>query len=176
MAKIGCKHLNFCPVGADAGVNVGPLVEANLAINLASGEIYGDDIIQESASEFASGTLTCAVTDMAPEVASTLYGSTLTENELVDNAGDTAPYGALGYYKTMLVGGVRTFEAVVYPKVKAALGNDDSTTKGSSIDFGSTPVTFTILTDATGNWRKRERFAVESEAITYVNTATSVTE
>ena len=61
MAAFGAKYIKFAPIKTepatgmptyDAPVTLGDLVKAELTINLASGEIYGDDRLVEKLEEF----------------------------------------------------------------------------------------------------------------------------
>lgn len=180
MAKIGCKHLIFRPneEGATA-VKVGALISADLTINTADASLYGDDVRQEYTSEFISASLAVNTTDVTPAIEAELLGSNLSSstNELVDNAGDNAPEGKLGYYRTLMVNGVKKYEGVYFDRVKASIPSESDATKGESISFGSYDITFAISADATsGNWRHRERFDSESACKTWLDTALGYTE
>lgn len=78
MAEFGAKLPCFQPEGRATGVVLGKLVTANLAVTLASGEIYADDAVAESLSEFAEGALAMETDDMTDAVADTVYGATVT--------------------------------------------------------------------------------------------------
>ena len=170
MAKFGAKYPVFLPDGEDEGVVLGKLVSANLTVNLASGELYADDVLAEQASEFASGSLAMETDDMTDAVAATVYGATVSDGAVLYKSTDTAPYGALAYYKVLMRGGVKSWQGYYYPKAKAALGNDNAQTKGSSITFQTTSTTFTIMPDDdTGEWRETESFDSEAAAISWCN-------
>lgn len=175
MAEFGAKYPCFKPSGETAGVVIGKLVSANLTVNLASGELYADDSLAEQLSEFASGSVAMETDNMADSVASTIYGATAENGEVTYNKEDTPPEGVLGYYKALMVGGVKKYRAVVYPRAKAAIGNDNAQTRGSSITFQTAQTTFTILDDSNGDWRKTKDCDTEAAAITYVKNACGIT-
>ena len=184
MASFGAKYIKFAPVKSeesgklptyDAAVEIGALVKADLTVNLASGEIYANNMLDERMEEFISGTLAVEVSDMTDEVESTIFGSTLKEKELIDNTADEIPYGGLGYYKSLTRGGKKLFKAYFYPKVKAIQGNDSAVTKGSSITLSGSPLTFTVFEPDTGDWRYRETFESENEAVAYIDEKLSAT-
>jgi uncharacterized glyoxalase superfamily protein PhnB len=135
MAYFGAKYPCFLPDGEMDGVVLGKLVGANLTVNLASGEIYADDSLSEQTSEFVSGALTLETDDMTDDVASAVFGAAAENGTVVYRAADTAPFGALCYYKTVMRDGIKLRKAYCYPRVKAALGSDNAQTKGSSISI-----------------------------------------
>ena len=114
---------------------------ANLTVNLANGELFADDSMAEQVSEFASGTLAMETDDMLDSVAAVVYGATAEAEggELKYNAADTPPLGGLAYYKRLKRSGKTCFKGYYYPKVRAALGNDNAQTKGSSCLLYTSP-------------------------------------
>ena len=180
MAQFGAKYPCFAPFKGvepadklpayEAKVVIGRLVAANLTVNLASGELYADDALTEQLSEFASGSIAMETDDMLDDVAATVYGATATEGKVTYNKGDVAPYGGLAYYKTLMRDGKKYFKGCFYPKVRAALGNDNAQTRGNSITFGTTSTAFTVLAANTGDWRITETFESEAEAKAWVDT------
>lgn len=169
MAEFGAKHPCFKPEGAGAElVVIGKLVAANLTVTLASGELYADDELAEQVSEFASGSIAMETDDMTDENASVVYGCKVVEKILVDNVGDTAPTGRLGYYKVLMRNKKKFYKGFFYPRVKAALGNDNAQTRGSNITFQTTSTTFTVFADENGDWRKRQTFDKESEVLAWI--------
>lgn len=177
MAKIGCKRLLYCDNASGAtAIKLGALVSADLSINTAEASLYGDDIRQEYVNEFINATLTCTSTDITPEIESKILGSTLSSSELVDNASDSAPEGKVGYYRSVMVNGVKYFEGVWFDRAKASITSDSDNTKGESVSFGTYTITFAISADPTsGNWRHRERFDTEAACKTWLDTAIGYT-
>ena len=168
MAEFGAMHPCFKPKNAEHGIVIGKLVSANLTVNLASGEQYADDGLAEQLSEFSSGSVAMETHDLADEIASTLYGAQVTNGEVVYNKGDEAPEGILGYVKDLMRSGVRLYRTYIYPRAKAALGNDNAQTRGNSINFQNAQTTFTIFDDDAGDWRKTKGFDSKAAAIAYV--------
>lgn len=136
MAGFGGEHPRFAKfAGAetsaaapayDAPVSLGPFVSGNLAVTNASGELYGDNILQEKVDRFASGAIPLEVTDCPKASIAAVYGATynLVNNAVEYGADDEAPYGGLSYIRNLLRGGVEVFEAVFFPKVQAILESD----------------------------------------------------
>lgn len=185
MAAFGAKYIKFAPFKSepetgmptyDAAVQLGELVKAELAVSLASGEIYGDDRLVEKVEEFSSGSIAVEVTDMTDDVEATVFGSTYAEADgIVDKTSDTIPYGGVGYCKTLMRGGQKKYKAYFYPKCKAAMGTDSANTKNSSITLSSTPLTFTVFEPNDGDWRYRKTFATEAEAKAWIDSQFSGT-
>lgn len=175
MADFGANYPCFKGDGKTKGVVIGKLVSANLAVNLASGELYADDSLAEQLSEFSSGSIAMETDDMADAVAAEIYGCTVNEKEVTYNVGDTAPRGSLAYYKACMKEGKKSYKAVYYPCVRASLGNDNAATKGSSITFQSTSATFTVFADDNGDWRITETFDTAAEAKTWIDTKCGIT-
>lgn len=180
MAQFGAKYIKFNPIKEqpedqlpvyrdEAPVRVGRLCKADLTVNSASGELYADDELAESLSEFASGTLAVETDDMLDEVASVVYGCEVVDKTVHYKAGDQPPEGGLGYVKGLMRNHVRSFKSVFYPRTAAALGNDSAQTRGNSITFGTTNTTFTIFACNSGDWRITEEFATEKEAKAWVD-------
>lgn len=178
MASFGAKYINFAAITSEKAdalpvygtkVEIGKLVKADLTVNIATGELYANNMLAEKADEFASGSLAVEVDDMTKEVEAEIYGASYSEGEVVDNSADTVPYGGLAFYKTLQRNGVKVFEACYYPKVKAVLSTDTAATKGSAITFATKPITFTVYEPKTGDWRYRKEFDTEAEAIAYVD-------
>ena len=185
MAKIGVKYPCFAPIATEpsgalptygTGMNIGEAVSANLTINMASGELYADDNLQEQFSEFSSGSIALETTDMTDAQIVHVYNASLDGGKLKYNKGDTPPLGCLAYYKTSMTNGVKKYIGYFYPKVRASLGNDSAQTKGNSITFQTTTSALTIFACNSGDWRITEQFDTEAAAKAWVETMTSAGE
>lgn len=183
MAAFGAQYPVFAPFAADETdtamptydatkkVTIGELVSANLTLTMANGDIWGDDKQIEEVNEFASGALPMETVDMTDDVATVVYGSTVVDQTIEDKTTDEAPYGGLGYFKSLMRKSKKYYQAFFYPKVKAALGNDNAQTKGSSITFQTTTTNFTIAAPLydEGAWRRRQTFDTIAEAKTWID-------
>lgn len=154
MAGFGANYPCFKANGKEKGVVLGKLIAADLTVNLASGDVYADDALAEQLSEFASGSISMETDDMLDSAAEEVYGCKVSEKEVTYNKDDTAPMGALAYYKRIMRDGVKQYKGYYYPSVRAALGNDSAKTRGSNITFTTTSTTFTVFPDGNGDWRK----------------------
>ena len=187
MAGFGAKNPCFAPFAADettaaiptysGGVVIGELVAANLTVTLAAGEVWGDNKKIESISEFASGAIPLETVDMVDEVAEVVYGLTVTDGEAHYKPGDEPPYGGLCYIKDIQIGGKKLSKAYFYPKVQAAVGNDNAQTKSASITFQTTTTNFSIMAPLydEGAWLITKTFETFEEANTWIKTKLSMT-
>ena len=181
MAAFGARYINFAPIDKEeAGklptyksggkISLGKLVAANLTVNFATGEMYADDMLAENINEFASGSIAVEVDELEDEKAAVIYGAEVNKNgEKVDNTKDSAPFGGLAYCKTLSKNNEKFYRGYFYPKVRAALGNDNAATKSGSITYASTPINFTVYEPETGEWRYTKRFGTMEEAKAWVN-------
>ena len=178
MASFGAKQPYFAkikeepdaalPVYEGEPVKIGQLVKADLSLTMASGKLYADDELAESAEEFISGSIAMETDDILDEVASAVYGAEVKEKRVVYNTGDNPPPGGLTYYKKLMRRGKIVYKGYFYPRVKAALGNDTAQTKTDSITFGTNSTTFTVFACENGDWRLTEELATEAEAVAWV--------
>ena len=154
MASFGAKNPYFAPIESEPEgtlpvykgepVKIGRLVKADLTLTMASGKLYADDELAESAEEFVSGSIAMETDDILDTVASVIYGATVKEKTVVYNTSDNPPPGGLAYYKKLMRHGKLVFKGLFFPRVKAALGNDAAQTKADSITFGTSTTNFTV--------------------------------
>ena len=183
MAVFGAKYPCFAPIETrpenglptyGTGAPLGKLVSANLTVNLASGELWADDALDEQESEFASGSIALETNDLEDSKASMIYGAKVVNQEVHYNKGDNAPRGGLAYYKTIKRKGVKFYKAYFYPEVQAALGNDNATTRGSSITFTTTSTTFTVFAPEDGDMRITREFDDEQAARAWIQSKLNI--
>lgn len=178
MASFGAKNPYFAPIESEPEgtlpvykgepVKIGRLVKADLTLTMASGKLYADDELAESAEEFVSGSIAMETDDVLDEVASVIYGAAVKEKTVVYNTSDNPPPGGLTYYKKLMRRGKLVFKGFFYPRVKAALGNDTAQTKADSITFGTSTTNFTVSNANNGDWRFTEEFETEDAALAWV--------
>ena len=184
MAGFGAKYPCWAPMTAETdsalptygtGKVLGKLVNANLSITNAEGEIWGDDERAEYLSEFASGTLDVGVTSLTDDDLAAIYGATVADGEVTFSKDDTIPYGCVAYYKVLMRGGVKFYKGYWYPKCKAVLTEDTAETKGSSINFTAENIQFAVDNPLYGGWRVVETFTTEAAAKTWVKSKVGIT-
>lgn len=168
MAKIGAKYPAFKPNNAVSGIILGRLNAANVTLNSASGEIWGDDIRAEYLSEFSDGSIAMETTNLSDENATVVFGHASFNGRVKCNSGDLAPEGRFAYYRVLMVNGVKYYKAFGYYRVRAVLGNENDQTKSNNITFTTDSVTFQIMTLDNGDWREYETYESEPDAIAFV--------
>ena len=178
MASFGAKNPYFAPIESEPEgalpvykgepVKIGRLVKADLTLTMASGKLYADDELAESAEEFVSGSIAMETDDILDTVASVIYGATVKEKTVVYNTSDNPPPGGLAYYKKLMRHGKLVFKGLFFPRVKAALGNDAAQTKADSITFGTSTTNFTVSNANNGDWRFTEEFETEDATLAWV--------
>lgn len=185
MAKLGLKYLAWAKIKEEpenaeptyeGGKEIGKIVSMNVAVSNSEGKLYANDQLAEYASEFAEGDLTAETDNISLENQAEMLGAEMGEDgEYRGSSDDTAPYGGIGGYQVLMIKGQRKFRARVYPKVKAVQPDEDDTTKGESVSFGTQPIKMKISTTNKGTWVFRKEFDKEEEAKSYVNTKLGIT-
>ncbi len=178
MASMGLKYLAWAkmatePAAAvptyDAGVVLGKAVSTGLTVTNAEGELYADDLLAEYVSEFSSAALTAEADNVTLENQAKLYGAAYADGEIKFSSEDTAPYGGIGGYQVIMVGGVKKFRAWFFPKGRASIPDWAGATKGSSISFGTQPIRIKVMAPNYGPWYYVKEFDSESAAKAYID-------
>lgn len=178
MASFGAKRPIFNPIDTqpegerptykeEKPIEIGKLIKAERTVTMASGKLYANDELAESVDEFVSGNIAMETDDMVDEVATVMYGATVSNKEVSYKAGDTAPEGGLAYYKVLMRSGKKVYKGYFYPRVKAVLGNDTAQTKGDSITFGTSATNFTVFRCNSDEWVVTEEFETEAACVTW---------
>lgn len=177
MANIGLTNIWFSKLTEVGGVatyegatNLGKAVSCSTSITNNEAKLYGDDVLAESDTSFASGTITLGVTDDDDTVFAPLLGHTINDGEVVKTSNDAAPYVGIGRIVTKMVNGAYKYKVEFLYKVKFSEPSRDETTKGESIEFGTPSVEGIISTldDTDGTWCKTKTFSTKSDALTYL--------
>lgn len=176
MAKIGLQNFLYgiLTEASDgtatygAGIKPGKAISCNVSISNNDAKLYADDGLAEADTTFQSGTVTLEVDNADLTTQSTLLGHKISGEEMVRKATDTAPYVALGRIVTKLVGGSYQYKVEFLSKVKFAEPSQEDTTKGESVEFGTTTLEGIVSTLADGTWSKAQTFDTLTEAKTYL--------
>ena len=174
MAKYGANYPCFKADNSATGIVIDKLVSASETPQVASGELYADDERAEAASETVGATLALETADLTLEKAAAIYGSTIRNGVLVSSKYDEAPLGKIAFYTALMRKGVKYYVGYIYPKAKAALGNQSFQTKGNNITFSTTSTTFTVFTDDDGEWKHTKEFDSALAAKEWINEQLSI--
>ena len=177
MAKIGLKNFLFGILTeqsdgtATYGVAQKPAKAISCKVDISNNDakLYADDALAESDKTFQSGTVTLGIDDEDDIVLATLLGHEIVNGEIVRNANDTAPYVGLGRVITKIVGGVYKYKVEFLKKVKFSEPSQDNSTKGESVEFGTSEIEGLVSTLANGDWSASKTFDTMPEAQAYLN-------
>ena len=177
MAKIGLQNFLYGilteasdgTASYGAGTKPGKAVSCNVSISNNDAKLYADDGLAEADTSFQSGTVTIEVDNADLTTQATLLGHTVSGDEMIRKATDTAPYVALGRIVTKMVSGVYQYKVEFLSKVKFSEPSQEDTTKGESVEFGTTTLEGIISTLADGTWSKTKTFDTMAEAKTYLS-------
>lgn len=176
MAKIGLKNFLFGILteqvdgSASYGVAQKPAKAISCKVDISNNDakLYADDALAESDTTFQSGTVTLGIDDEDDVMLATLLGHEIVNGEMIRNATDIAPYVGLGRIVTKLVGGVYKYKVEFLYKVKFSEPSQDNTTKGESLEFGTSELSGQVASLGNGNWSASKTFNTLAEAQTYL--------
>lgn len=176
MAKIGLKNFLFGILteqsdgSATYGVAQKPAKAISCKVDISnnSATLYADDALAESDTTFQNGTVTLGIDDEDDVMLATLLGHQIVEGEMIRNASDVAPYVGLGRVLTKIVGGVYKYKVEFLKKVKFSEPSQDNSTKGESVEFGTSEISGMVSALANGDWSATKTFNTMVEAQTYL--------
>ena len=176
MAKIGLTNFRFATLteAADGTPTYGgaktpaKAVSCSVSVTNNDAKLFADDTLAESDTSFASGTVTMGIDEDDLATMAILLGHTITDGEMVRSTTDTAPYVGLGRIVTKMVNGAYKYKVEFINKVKFSEPSQDNTTRGDSIEFGTTEIEGTISALANGEWSVAKQFDNKAAAIAYL--------
>ena len=175
MAKIGVQNFLYGVLTENngtatygVGLKPGKAVSCNVSISNNDAKLYADDSLAESDTSFQSGTVTIELDNADITTQATLLGHAISGEEMIRKATDTAPYVGLGRIVTKMVGGSYEYKVEFLSKVKFSEPSQEDTTKGESVEFGTTTLEGIVSTLADGTWSKTETFETMADAKTYL--------
>ena len=182
MAKIGLSNLYYAKLteaqdgtpSYDGAKTLGKAVSASVSITNNSATLYADNVLAESDTSFQSGTITLGVDEDGDTVFADLLGHTITTGTgggvVTKSTDDVAPYVAVGRVITKMVSGVLYYKAEVLFKVKFSEPSQDNSTKGESIEFGTSEIEGNIMALANGQWSTGKTFSTKADAVSFITT------
>ncbi len=178
MAKIGLRYPVYSPatetedaISYGVGAVLAKAISANIAIENNDVKLYADDVIAESDTSFASGTVTIGIDDLydAAKVALLDYvqGDTVdaTTGAKELSVGTASPaYVGFGFYGKVIRNKVPYWRAIWLKKVQFKEPSDEMQTKGEAVEFSTPELEGTIMMAADGKWKEEGTFSTEAGA------------
>ena len=176
MAKIGLRNFLYgiLTEAADGtpsyGVKNKPAKAISCKVDISNNDakLYADDGLAEADTTFQSGTVTLGIDDEDDVTLAALLGHEIAGGEMIRNADDVAPYVGFGRILTKLVNGVYKYKVEFLYKVKFSEPSQDNSTKGESVEFGTSELSGIVAKLANGNWSATKTFNTMAEAQTYL--------
>ena len=172
-ARFATEETSSAPPSYESPVSLGPMVSGNLTVTNASGELYGDNVLQEKVDKFVSAAIAMEVTDCPKASLAEIYGATYdqAEKSISYSVDDEPPYGALSFIRNILRKGKEIYEANFFPKAQAALASENAQTRSGSITFQNVAINWTVLAPLHKEtpWRITAEFDTREGAIAWLD-------
>lgn len=179
MARYGAKYIRWAPWAAEqtstssgfpsygAAIALAELQKVSDTPNYSEASQYGDDGLQEYVNEFKDVDVDIEITDLPVETEKQVLGNTQAAKSgdvVICNAADNAPYGGLGFISCILRGNVRKYQAIIYPKLKAAMQGEEYSTKGDSLTLAGGKLKFKGAATDKGDWKLKSKYQDTEDA------------
>lgn len=185
MAAIGLRKLLYAKLKTDsAGADTtyedvkifGKAIESSFSPSLAEAELYADDALAESVTEFSKGDLTLGVSDDDDAVFAEVLGKQTrsvtigekTLNEIISTGNDIPPWVGVAQIVPKMVNGVKKYKAEILLKVKFKPYQQSAKTKGNTLEFTTPSVSGTVALAENGIYQKYATCSDEDEALSYI--------
>lgn len=185
MATIGIRYPIWSPYasgGSGAPIVYGTAVtgdhaiEASIAWERNTNQLYGDDRVVEYDNSIVGGTITFQFDHLSAALRASMLGMTGDGGNPVtyEDSDAAAPHGGFGYIKVLRNGGTTTYEAYWIHDVQFTLGDETAKTRGANIEWQTPTVTgkiFGVDLDGSGvfKFRQMQIFATEALAAAYLD-------
>lgn len=195
MAVIGVKHQVLAPIttitdGSPVTYGAGQIVtggsglaSVNVSWSYGDQSLYLDDKLAEADRPLTGGTVSPTVggltEDLRKLMLGEIAGSEREDGETI-RTDDNPPLVGYGYIRSIVMAGVRKYEAVWLYKVQFTQPSDNATTRGEQVSYETTGLEGKIMgvvVDATGKVRysATKTCATEAEAVTWLKAKANIT-
>lgn len=186
MAYTGLKYPVYAPLLSETdgamptygtGAVIGKAIKAEISWEEDDIKLYADDALAERDNKVKEGAITIGVDDIPGTVYKGLLGMKDGDNEgELDDIGTPAPYVGVGYYKTKIKGGVKSFVAFWYFKTQFGLPSDNAETGGESTTFSTPEISGSVFSvrpraDMSTTFRRQKEFTgdnAEADAVAWL--------
>ena len=182
MAKYGARYVRFSPFAATNPepdnalprygnkVSLGELQRVNDSFSAEEARQDGDDRLVEYLEEMTDFTVDVESAQLPFETERALYGLA-GEGDLKYNVDSTPPWGGLAFVRSLMIHGVKKWQGIYYPKVKAAVQGEEDATKAKGMSFTGDKIHFVGTSAKNGCYKvKSELEDTAAAAQTWVDT------
>lgn len=190
MAKVGLKYpvaamLKDDESGYEKGFVIAKAIKATANPNNNSAVLYADDGQAESDKSIRDISISLNVDDLTQKVYADLLGHTYTAagegpdgtpEKVEVSTDDIAPFVGIGFYGKVVRSNKPSYMAKWLKKVQFAEPNDETDTKGESVNFQTPTIEGTAYACEDGSIKEQAEFTTEAEAIKWLKTKIGMTE
>lgn len=187
MAKVGLKY----PVAAilkedgktyEKGFVIAKAIKATVNANNNDVKLYADDGTAESDKSFKDGTISLNVDDLTQKVYADLLGHEYSEGDgsttpetVIASSTDVSPYCGVGFYGAIRRNGKTMYQAKWLKKTQFSEPNDETDTKGETMNFQTPTIEGSVFTLDDGTWKEQVEFDTEEKAKEWLNKKAGIT-
>ena len=178
MAKTGLTEYRYAKATIDASTGAitydgakdpGKATTFQMSLTKADAVLYANDGEAEVDNSVTGGDGTIGIDRLNLATIADLLGHTIDSGgELVDNVDDVAPYIGFGRVVPIIQDNVKKYRARVLALVKCSEPDENDTTRGATVEFGTYEIPCKLKIPDDGNWRHTKVFASKADAITYI--------
>ena len=183
MARYGARNAKWAPFAEEAAYTVttarpkyqaaktfGQLNKVSDNLNFNEGSVHGDDAIVLYEKQFKDGTVDAESVYLPIADAATMLGAKSDDaNGVSFSADDTPPYIGYGFVTHHLSKEKHYYQAVFYPKLKAAPSSESYETRGDNITFATDKLSFHIETPLCRVYKIVKDFDTEDLANAFID-------
>ncbi len=160
----------------EKGFQCGKAISTDVTPNYNEASLYADNELAEYVKEFKDADVTLGVSTLPILAASTMFGHTVEENAITYGADDTASDCGYGFYASEKVDGDKKYIACWLPVVTFTEAAEAYETKGDSMAFKNPSLAGKARADENKNWKYKETFGTEDEAVEWLKGKANITE
>lgn len=177
MAKIGLSNFRYgilteAPDGTPSyagALTPGKAITCNVEVTNNDAKLYADNVVQESDTGFAGGTVTIGIDRADFQAQANLLGHTYTEQGgLKRNSNDIAPYVGFGRIIKLMQDGALKYKVEFLYKVKFSEPSQDDNTQGENVEFGTIEMQGQVAQLGNGDWSDSQIFDTHADALAYL--------
>lgn len=183
MARYGARNAKWAPFAKEKpdesasalpkyqeAKTFGQLNKVSDNLNFNEGSAYGDDAIVLYEKQFKDGTMDAESVYLPVVDAATMLGAKADEeNGLSFTTDDNPPYIGYGFVTHHVSKEKHYFQAVFYPKLKAAPSSESYETRGDNITFATDKLSFHIESPLCRIYKIIKDFDTEDAANAFID-------